>query len=271
MVPSGTLLSPAPLAALALLLLAAAIPLVRPLAAVLVLAAWCVAAASGRRGAGTIALAAIASLAVVMPWPLVLGTDVPIGDPACTSPISEIAMRRLVVACAGLALAWLAARSAGASREELGLRRPGRVEAAVAIAAVAVLAIGGLWIGPAIAEPFFGRLDFPTPVAALVPAVVFGVANGVLEEVQYRGVLQGLLGRIAPAWVAIGVQGLVFGFVHAGPEVLALLPVHVAMLGAVGVAGGIARRRLGSVWIPAGVHVGADIALYVGLACRAAA
>jgi membrane protease YdiL (CAAX protease family) len=72
------------------------------------------------------------------------------------------------------------------------------------------------------------------------------------------------------AW-AIGLQGLAFGIVHAGPDVLALLPVHIALMAAVGVAGGVTRARLGSLWIPIGVHVGADIALYVGLACRNAA
>jgi membrane protease YdiL (CAAX protease family) len=41
------------------------------------------------------------------------------------------------------------------------------------------------------------------------------------------------------------------------------------MLTAVGLAGGLARRWFGSLWVPAGIHVGADIALYVGLACRA--
>jgi len=84
------------------------------------------------------------------------------------------------------------------------------------------------------ARPFFGELDFPTPAAALVPAIAFGM-------------------------------------VHAGPDVLALLPVHIALMSAAGIAGGAARARLGSLWVPIGVHVGADIALYVGLACRAAA
>lgn len=60
-----------------------------------------------------------------------------------------------------------------------------------------------------------------------------------------------------------------FGIVHAGPEVVALLPLHIALLSAVGIAGGIVRWRLGSLWIPVGIHVGADVALYVGLACRA--
>ena len=100
--------------------------------------------------------------------------------------------------------------------------------------------------------------------------MLFGIANGVLEEVLYRGAMQAWLGRLAPVGWAIGFQGLVFGIVHAGPEVLTLLPVHIALLTAVGIGGGLVRWRLGSLWIPIGIHVGADIALYIGLACRAA-
>jgi membrane protease YdiL (CAAX protease family) len=63
----------------------------------------------------------------------------------------------------------------------------------------------------------------------------------------------------------------VFGVVHAGPEVVALLPVHVAVMSMAGIGAGILRRLTGSLWLLVGVHAGADIALYVGLACRAAA
>ena len=38
------------------------------------------------------------------------------------------------------------------------------------------------------------------------------------------------LARLAPIGWAIAFQGLVFGIVHAGPEVLTLLPVHIALL-----------------------------------------
>ncbi len=67
----------------------------------------------------------------------------------------------------------------------------------------------------------------------------------------------------------IVVRRVIVAFV--GFVLQALLPVHIAMLTSVGIAGGLARWRFGSLWIPIGIHVGADIALYVGLACRAAA
>jgi membrane protease YdiL (CAAX protease family) len=163
----------------------------------------------------------------------------------------------------------LAVAHRSSARELAAVGRPSGIEAVLGVMGGLVVAAGGLVVGPTVAAPFFGRLEFPVPPAAILSALVFGLANGITEEVAYRGAMQGWLGRIAPAWVAIGFQGLVFGVVHAGPEVQALLPVHVALLAAVGIAAGVVRARAGSLWIPAGIHVGADVALYVGLACRA--
>jgi membrane protease YdiL (CAAX protease family) len=251
-----------------LLLCAALVPPLRPAVAVLVVLGWV--ALWARHHPAGIAWAAVLPLSVVLPWPWLLGSDVPLGDPACRDAFSAIAVRRVVVAGVGLALVTGLAVVHGSGIRELGLARPARAEAVVAAGGCALLVVGGLVIGPAIARPFFGELDFPVPAAALVPAVVFGVANGVVEEVLYRGAMQAWLARLAPVGWAIAFQGLAFGVVHAGPEVLALLPVHIALLTAVGIAGGLVRWRLGSLWIPIGIHVGADIALYVGLACRPA-
>jgi membrane protease YdiL (CAAX protease family) len=253
----------------ALLLAGALVPDLRPVVAVTSVVGWVLLRAARRPAA--VAWAAVLPLAVVLTWPWLLGADASIGDPACRDPFSAIAVRRLAVAVAGLGMVGGLAVAHGSDRRELGLARPSRTEALVALAGGLVLVLAGLFIGPAVARPFFGDLDFPRPPAALVPAVLFGIANGVLEEVLYRGALQAWLARLVPIGWAIAFQGLVFGVVHAGPEVLALLPVHIALLTSVGIAGGVARWRFGSLWIPIGIHVGADIALYVGLACRAAA
>jgi membrane protease YdiL (CAAX protease family) len=253
----------------ALLLAGALAPDLRPVVAFAIVAGWTLLVLGRRPGA--IAWAAVLPLSVVLTWPWVLGADVPVGDPACRDVLSAIAVRRIAVAGVGLSIVGLLAVVHRSGRRELGLGRPGRLEALVAAGGCLALVAGGLVIGPAIARPFFGELDYPVPVQALVPAILFGVANGVLEEVIYRGALQAWLARLAPIGWAIVFQGLVFGIVHAGPEVLALLPVHVALLTGVGVAAGLTRWKLGSSWVPIGIHVGADIALYVGLACRAAA
>ncbi len=253
----------------ALLLLGALAPGLRPIAAVALAAGWLLLRLTGRREA--LAWAATLPVSVLLVWPWILGADLPLGEAGCVDPFSAIAVRRLVIGAVGLALTGLVSVSHGGSAAELGLRRPGRPEALVAIGGLVVLGIGGVLVGPALAEPFFGRLEFAVPAAAIVPAILFGIANGVLEEIAYRGVLQAFLARLVPIGWAIAFQGLVFGIVHAGPEVVTLLPLHIAMLSAVGIAAGVVRWRLGSLWVPIGIHVGADIALYVGLACRAAA
>ncbi len=252
----------------ALLLAGALVPGLRPAIAIVIVCGWGLLLATRRPSA--VAWAAVLPLAVVLTWPWLVGADAPIGDPACRDPLSIIAVRRLAVAGVGLAIVGALAVVHRSSIRELGLVRPRRAEMLVSVGGCATLVVVGLVIGPAIARPFFGELDFPVPVAALLPAVLFGIANGVVEEVLYRGAMQAWLARLAPASLAIAYQGLAFGVVHAGPEVLALLPLHIVLLTLVGIAGGVVRWRLGSLWIPIGIHIGADIVLYVGLACRAA-
>ncbi len=265
-----TLRGPGPLAGTgpAVLLVGALVPSFRPLAALLIVAGWLV--LRGWRHPAAVAWAGVLPLAVVLVWPWVLGADAPLGDPACRDPLSVIAVRRVAVAAVGLALIAGLAVAHRSGWVELGLRRPTRFDATAATGGGVALVAAGLFFGPLIARPFFGELDFPVPLAALLPAVVFGVANGVLEEVLYRGAMQAWVARAAPMAVAIAIQGLVFGIVHVGPEVVDLIPVHAALLTAGGIAAGLARWRFGSLWIPIGIHVGADIALYVGLACRSA-
>ena len=253
-------------AGLLLLLLVALAPSLRPVGALVVVPAWI--ALRLLRRPSAIAWAAVLPLVVVLAWPWLVGTDVPIGDPACRDPFSLIALRRVAVALGGAAIVATMAAAHRSSRRELGLGAPSRPEAVVAVGGGVLVAIAGLWIGPLVARPFFGQLEFPVPLAALVPALLFGVANGLLEELLYRGALQAWLGRLVPVGVAIAFQGLVFGIVHVGPEVVGLVPVHVALLSGVGIAAGLARWRFGTLWIPAGIHVGADVALYIGLACR---
>ena len=197
----------------ALLLVAAIVPPLRPAAAVAIVVGWLVLGLA--RHPGAIAWAAAMPIAVLLTSPWLLGGDTPLGEVACAAPLSEIAVRRVVMALLVMGVVAGLAVFHRSGPAELGLRRPGRTEAGAALAGCAVLAAGGLVIGPWIARPFFGELSYPVPLAALVPAVLFGIANGVLEELGYRAALQAWLGRLAPAWAAIGFQGLVFGIVHA--------------------------------------------------------
>jgi CAAX protease family protein len=252
----------------ALLLMAALVPSLRPAVAVIVIAGWIVLRLRDVRAA--VAWAAVLPVAVLLTAPWILGGDAPMGEAACQDPLSVIALRRVAAAAVVLGLIGILAIAHRGGADELGLGRPSATAVAGAVGGCLVLAAGGLYLGPWIARPFFGELSYPVPVGALVPAIVFGAANGVLEEVGYRGAMQAWLARVSPVGVAIAFQGLIFGIVHAGPEVQALLPVHVGLLALVGIAAGLIRRRTGSLAVPIGIHIGADIALYVGLACRAA-
>jgi membrane protease YdiL (CAAX protease family) len=104
-------------------------------------------------------------------------------------------------------------------------------------------------------------------VGALLPALVFALANGVMEEVVYRGALLGWSARVMGAWPAIVGQAIVFGLAHSGPDVLASPILLSVGLGIGGLIAGIITVRTRSLLLPLAIHVGFDIPLYYGLAC----
>lgn len=256
------------LAGLAVLLAGALVPAWRPATAILALLGWAV--LRMLRRPAVLAWAATIPVSMLLAWPWLLGTDGPLGADGCVEPLSIIALRRVAAALAVIALVAVLARVHGSSTFDLGIRRLRRWELPFAVGGVVALAVGGLVIGPWIAQPFFGRLEFARPLAAVIPALLFAVANGTVEEIAYRGALQGWLGRAARPWLGVIVQAVIFGIVHVRPEVTAFVPVHASLLALVGLAAGLLVRRSGSLAIPIGIHIGADIALYYGLACRAA-
>lgn len=66
-------------------------------------------------------------------------------------------------------------------------------------------------LGPAFARPFFGDVGYEFAAGALVPALLFSLANGVMEEVIYRGALLGWSARVMGLAPAIVGQAVVFG------------------------------------------------------------
>lgn len=187
----------------------------------------------------------------------------------CTNVTSPPAVWRagegiLVIATVAV-LGWALRAPAG----ELGLRWPKR--SVVQLAAVAFVILGplALILGATLAAPFFGSftLDLGQP-AAIVPALVFAVANGVGEEVAYRGALTAWTARTVGWMPAVVAQAIVFGAAHSGPDFVASpLPVMGAMAAGALIAGLITLRTR-SLLLPIAAHVALDLPLYYYLACR---
>ena len=195
----------------------------------------------------------------------------------------------LVLGPAGAAGLLALARWAGLSWAELGLGRGtwwrGLRWALAAIGAVAVLfAVAA--VVPLTRSAFHdSRYHFGWGHAALTAFVLIPVGTVLFEEVAFRGVLWGLLGRRHGPWVATGVSSALFGLWHVLPS-LGLAADNqaigstvgsgssgqaVSVLGTVlftslaGVVFCELRRRSGSLLAPAGLHWAAN-----GLAVLAA-
>ena len=102
-----------------------------------------------------------------------------------------------------------------------------------------------------------------------VPALVFATANGVSEELAYRGALMTWTARVTGTWTALVAQAVVFGLAHGGPDVGGSPLVLMAVLGAGGFVAGWIALRTHSLLLPIAWHVALDLPLYAYLACRA--
>ena len=171
-----------------------------------------------------------------------------------------------MVVLGSLALvAWLL----GADRSSLSLRWPSRSVAVAAFAFAGIVAPLAVWLGPILAVPFFGQIRFETGIlAAVVPAVVLAVANGLLEEITFRGALLGWGARALGSSGALVFQALVFGVVHVGPDFTGNPIPVVAAVAAGGFIAGLIVRRTGSLLLPIAVHAAFDVPLYYVQACR---
>ena len=97
---------------------------------------------------------------------------------------------------------------------------------------------------------------------------MFAVANGVMEELIYRGALMGWSARVVGIGPALVGQAVVFGLAHSGADVIGLqLPLMLA-LGLGGLLAGLVTVRTRSLLIPIAVHIGLDIPIYFAFACR---
>ena len=100
-----------------------------------------------------------------------------------------------------------------------------------------------------------------------MPALVFAVANGVMEELIYRGALMGWSARVMGLGPAVVGQAVVFGLAHSGADVIGFAAAADARAGLGGLIAGVITVRTRSLLIPIAVHIGLDIPIYFAFAC----
>ncbi len=215
------------------------------------------------------AWAAPVPVALSLCWGLIVPPAAAATGADCASLVSPPAVWRLAEAVLVLGAVAVLAVGLRAPAASLYLRWPAVRVIEIAALGFGLFAILGIVVGPALAQPFFGafRLDLSQP-GALLPALIFALANGIMEEIAYRGALMGWSARVIGLGPALGLQAIVFGLAHGGPDTIGSpLPVIVA-LAAGGLLAGLIAVRTRSLLLPIAIHVALDLPLYVYLACR---
>ena len=149
----------------------------------------------------------------------------------------------------------------------MSLRWPARRWVSWALASFVVSGPVALLAGPYLARPFFGDVGYELVAGAIVPALVFAAANGVMEELIYRGALLGWSARVMGLGPAVVGQAVVFGLAHSGSDVIGLQVPLMLALGVGGLLAGVIAVRTRSLLIPIAVHIGLDIPIYFAFAC----
>jgi membrane protease YdiL (CAAX protease family) len=249
---------------LALLSVAAALPPLRlPLLVVLAVGA---AVAVAREAPVRWTWAGAVPVAVSLFWgtlaaPLVSG----LGD--CENPASPVATWRALEAVVVLVALTIVALALRAVPGTLYLRWPARRWRGWAVVGFLLAGPVALLVGPYLARPFFGDVSYVIVLGALVPALVFAVSNGVMEELVYRGALMSWSGRVMGIGPALVGQAVVFGLAHSGTDVIGFqVPLMLAM-GLGGLLAGLVTIRTRSLLIPIAIHIGLDIPIYFAFAC----
>lgn len=188
-----------------------------------------------------------------------------LGD--CEDPASPVASWRALEAVVVLVALGAVALVLRARPGTVYLRRPARRWIPWAVAGFLVAGPLALLAGPYLARPFFGDVSYTILAGALVPALIFAVANGVMEELIYRGALMSWSGRVMGIGPALIGQAIVFGLAHSGTDVVGLqVPLMLAM-GLGGLLAGLITIRTRSLLIPMAIHIGLDIPIYFAFAC----
>lgn len=136
----------------------------------------------------------------------------------------------------------------------------------VALGLVAALAlVGWAWgTSPDLRGAMAMVPAWPLPLL-IAAALGFSIVNAILEEVVFRGLLQGLLRTwLGPGVAPLLLQGAAFGVLHWHGVPSGWL--GALMAGSWGVMLGWARRRSGGLLTPVVAHVAADVVIFTLLA-----
>ena len=250
-----------------LIILAAAVAPTRPFVLAALVAG--VVVAVRREAPVRWAWAAPIPVAVALTWGLLAAPVADLAGGDCTIVTSPPAVWRLAEAALVLGVLAVLAAVLHVKPIDLLLRWPRREAVQLAIVGAVILGPLGLVLGTALAQPFFGSFSLDLgDLAFLMPALVFATANGVTEELAYRGALLNWTGRVTGTWTALIAQAVVFGLAHGGDDVGGSPIVLMAVLGFGGFIAGWIALRTRSLLIPIAWHVALDLPLYAYLACR---
>ena len=214
--------------------------------------------------------AALIPLAVRLAW---AGAAVPLvpGLADCGNALSAPVVARVTEAALVMGVLAVLAIVLRADAASLALRWPSRRIVVLAVAGPIVVTPIALVVGPLLTGPFFGPIRIEMGIAvAIVPALLLATANAAMEELTFRGAIQGWGARVVGSTGALVLQAALFGVVHAGPDFLdplVALPVLAAVT-AGGLIAGVIVQRTGSLLLPVAIHLALDVPLYYAFACR---
>jgi len=192
-----------------------------------------------------------------------------IGGASCAERLAPFAAQRVIGAILVLGCVGVVMRLRRMAPSEVGLRWPSRGWLLASVVAVPLVGLAAIFLGPVLAEPFFGPLTRPTAgFGGLVAAILFALANASMEEVAFRGALMRWLAPATGVVNALALQALVFGLAHGtGADFIGSpLPVMAATAAAALVLGVLAIRTR-SLLLPIAIHVVLDIPVFFGKAC----
>jgi membrane protease YdiL (CAAX protease family) len=216
--------------------------------------------------------AGVVPVVALVAWRLFVPPPAPTGE-VCGNLLAPTVLWRLGLAVVVLGTVAAMAAFLHADRTTLQLRRPSRPVVGISVVLGLVIGPLALWVGPIVAEPFFGPVGYdvtPEGVAltAFLAALVVALANGTLEEVAFRGALMGWGSRALGPFAANVLQAVVFGVVHVGSDFTGNpVPVMLAV-GAGGFIAGVIALRTRSLLLPIAVHAAFDLPLAYAFACR---